>query len=84
MIPVPHSPDTVQVSTMSTSLARSTIIRSGGMLPSSTMQWAMNQSACSHPLANAQRPLAWKPSSTAVAVPVGLNVPAPTTSGPSA
>ena len=69
---------------MWTSLAGSTIIRSGGMLPSSTMQWARNQSACWHPLANAQRPLARKPPSTTVAAPVGLNVPAPTTSGPSA
>ena len=69
---------------MRTSLAGSTIIRSGGMLPSSTMQWATNQSACSHPLANAHRPLARKPPSTTVAAPVGLNVPATTTSGPSA
>jgi hypothetical protein len=72
------------VSTMSTSVAGTTIIRNGGTLPSSTMQWATNQSACSHPLANAHRPLVRKPPSTIVATPVGLNVPATTTSGPSA
>ncbi len=59
-------------------------MRIGGMRPSSTKQWATNQSACWQPLANDHRPLARNPPSTGVATPVGLNAPATTTSGPPA
>ena len=56
-LPVPHSPDTDQVSLISTSLGGSTIMRTGGSRPSSTTQWPTNQWACWQPLANAHRPV---------------------------
>lgn len=56
-LPVPHSPDTDQVSSISMSLEESSIMRTGGSRPSSTMQWPANQSACWQPLANAHRPV---------------------------
>ena len=81
---MPRIPIVDHVSTISTSAAGSTIIRSGGIRPSSTMQWARNHWACRHPLANDHRPLTRNPPSTGVAMPVGLNVPALITSGPEA
>jgi hypothetical protein len=83
-LPVPHRPDTDQVSLISTSPGGSTIIRIGGWRPSSTMQWAMNQWLCWQPLANDHCPLTRNPPSVGVARPVGLTVPARMTSGPSA
>ena len=58
-LPVPHRPDTDQVSLISTSAAGSTIMRIGGWRPSSTMQWAMNQWAVL--AAAGERPLAGDP-----------------------
>ena len=59
-LPVPHRPDTVQVSSITTCSGASTAIRICGT-PSTTpsMQLPNSQSACSHPLAKLQRPLTW-------------------------
>jgi hypothetical protein len=44
--------------------------------PSATWHVAMNQLACADPLANGHRPLARKPPSTGVALPIGAKLPA--------
>ena len=84
-LPVPHSPETCQVSSISTWSRANTAPRSCGTpstIPST--QFAKNQAACSHPLANPHRPVTRYPPSTRVIEPVGLNAPAIAMSGPPA
>ena len=83
-LPVPHSPDTVHVSSISTSAGAKTTIRSRCCPSTCSTQLPNSQAECSQPLANAHRPLTRYPPSTGSAVPDGANAPPMMTSGPSA
>ena len=80
-LPVPHRPDTDQVSLISTSLGAQQHHPHGRH--AAVVHHAVGDEpvACWQPLANDHCPVTRNPPSTTVATPVGLKVPASTTSG---